>query len=61
MKIFTNSKILKKIAIFLIIITMCSFIMPQNAVKAETYTADKDGNIGRKNVIAYYEIANVYR
>ncbi len=48
MKIFTNSKVLKKIAIFLIIITLCSFVMPKSAVRAETFTEDANEVPGGK-------------
>ena len=61
MKIFTNSKFLKKIAIFLIIITLCSFVMPTNIVKAETFTEDANEVPGRKNVKSYCAFINVYR
>jgi len=48
MKIFTNTKFLKKIAIFLIIITLCSFVMPVNNVNAARAAEDKEGKKGGK-------------
>lgn len=61
MKIFTNTKFLKKIAIFLIIITICSFVMPKSAVKAETFTEDANEVPGRKNVKSNCTFINVHR
>ena len=61
MKIFTNSKFIKKIAIFLIIITLCSFVMPKNTVKAETFTEDANEVPGRKNAKSNCTSINVYR
>ena len=61
MKIFTNSKVLKKIAIFLIIIMLCSFVMPKSTVRAETFTEDANEVPGRKNAKPNCTFINVYR
>lgn len=57
---FTNKKFLKIISIFLIVITICSFIMPKTTVRAETFTEDEDGNEGRKNAKSNCTFVNVY-
>ena len=61
MKIFTNKKIFKRIAIFLIIIMACSFVVPKYTVNAESFKEDDEGNAGRKNVGTNNEIINVHR
>ena len=48
MKIFTNKKIFNKIAIILVIVMACSFIIPNNISRAETFQKDDEGNPGGK-------------
>lgn len=48
MEIFINKKVFNKIVLFLLIIIVCSFIVPNSISKAVTFLEDDEGEAGGK-------------